>query len=532
MRSWPDATRVVIAGAAILVAVVGIAAESERYAWSETHGWVPDLLVGWALAGLGVAAAVLGRPRGAAALLVLAGLTWFTGNFFGVEEEWLASLATHFSWVFLAPLIHLSLAYPTGRPRGGAAMVAVASAWLIVVAPGVEWSDARTRIAALGAFAAVGCILWLRSEGRARGERAWGLAALVTLLVAALVASQLDTVGSWDLAALSLGAGTALAGAWLFAGLPSGATFAERLLELDESAGSVESALATILGDPTLRVGYASGGAHFVDDTGEPVLSWPGSATTEIAASSGAIAIVVHDRAVLTRADERDWVTAPIALAAERARLQEQVRLRADEVARSARRLVRAEDDARAGVRARLASGPAAALDESARMLGNAQRLPSGGDELDAALARTADQLARTQVELASFVDGLGPASALDAGLASALAGIVDGLPLEVELHVDDLECPPEVATTVWFVCAEAVANILKHADAARLRLEVVATPHGVRVTVEDDGRGGADALGSGISGLRDRVAALGGHLQVSSAVGQGTTLVAELGLR
>jgi signal transduction histidine kinase len=244
------------------------------------------------------------------------------------------------------------------------------------------------------------------------------------------------------------------------------------------------------------------------------------------------MAIVVHDRAVLARADERDWVTAPIALAAERARLREQVRRRADEAALSARRLVRAEDDARAGLRARLASGPAAALDESARMLEDARALPSGGDELDAALARTAEQLERTRAELASFVDGLGPASALDEGLASALAGIVEGLPLEVELHVDDAAYPPEVATTIWFVCAEAVANVLKHADAARLRLEVVATWPGVRVTVEDDGRGGADALGFGLAGLRDRVAALGGHVRVSSPVGGGTTLVAEMRLR
>jgi signal transduction histidine kinase len=276
---------------------------------------------------------------------------------------------------------------------------------------------------------------------------------------------------------------------------------AERLLELDETAGSVQGALATILDDPTLRVGYASAAGPFVDDEGGPVLASPGSVTTEIEAASGTVAIVVHDRSVLTRDDERQWVSVPVALAAERARLQEQVRLRADEVAQSARRLVRADDDARARVHARFASGPAAALDVGTRILGEARRLPSSD-------------------------------AALDAGLASAVASMVDGLPLRVDIRVDDVEYPPDVAATVWFVCAEGVANVLKHAGASRLLLEVVATPGGVRVTVRDDGRGGADVNGSGISGLRDRVAALGGRLRVSSSDGGGTTLVAELGVR
>jgi signal transduction histidine kinase len=532
MSSWPDATRVLVLATAVAGVVVGVAAESERYAWSETHGWVPDLLVGWTLAGLGLAAAIVGRPRGAALLLLLAGLMWFTGNFFAAEQEWIASLATRFSWVFLAPLIHLSLAYPTGRPRGGVATVGVTAAWLAVVVPGLDWNDERTRIAALSAFVTLGCVLWLRSVARARRDGAWGLVALAVLLASMIVASRLEPVGSWDLSALALGAGVVLAGGWLFAGLSSGAMLAERLLELDETAGSVQGALATILDDPTLRVGYASAAGPFVDDEGGPVLASPGSVTTEIEAASGTVAIVVHDRSVLTRDDERQWVSVPVALAAERARLQEQVRLRADEVAQSARRLVRADDDARARVHARFASGPAAALDVGTRILGEARRLPSSDAELDAAIVRTVDQLTRAQGELATFAEGLGPAAALDAGLASAVASMVDGLPLRVDIRVDDVEYPPDVAATVWFVCAEGVANVLKHAGASRLLLEVVATPGGVRVTVRDDGRGGADVNGSGISGLRDRVAALGGRLRVSSSDGGGTTLVAELGVR
>ena len=401
-------------------------------------------------------------------------------------------------------------------------------AWLAVVAPGIEWNDERTRTVALAVFAAVGLAVFLRASGRARRDAAWGLVALAILLASVLTSPFLEPHGSWDLSTLALGLGVVLAGGWLFAGLPTRTTLGERVLELDESAGSIQAALAVILDDQSLRVGYAGDTGVFLGEEGEPIPTSPGSVTTEVEAASETVAIVVHDPSVLTREDERRSVSVAVALAAERARLREQVRRRADEIAESTRRLIRADDDARARVAARLAAGPSTALEASAQLIQTARESPSNDESLEVALARTAEQVGHAQSELVAFAAGLGPAAALDAGLAAALGDIVDGLPLTVDLRVSDVECPNEIATAIWFVCAEGVANILKHADASWVLLEVVATPNGVRVTVSDDGRGGADVLGSGISGLRDRVTAHGGQLRVASADGEGATLVAE----
>lgn len=528
MHSWPDASRLFLVVAALAVGALGIAAEVERYAWSETQAWVPDLLVGWTLAGLGLAAAILGRPRGSALLLVLAGLTWFTGNFFAVEPDWLGALAARVSWVFLAPLIHLSLAYPTGRPRTFLATVGVVGAWLAAAVSALDLSDEALRTATLAILTVIGCAVLVTAAGHARRDAVWGMVALTVLLVTVITAPRLEPAGIWDPTAIALDIGVVLAGVWLFAGLPSGAMLANRVLELDESAGTVEDALAALLDDPTLRVGYAvyrSG--RFLGDDGEEVVGLPGQRVTEIAGVAGAVAIVVHDPSVLAHEDERRWVSVAVALAAQRAQLREQVRERADEIARSSRRLIRAEDDARTRISARMASGPASALAESARLV-EASRFSLNDEGLDSVLARTAEQLGHARAELAAFAAGLG-IPALDAGLAPSLAGMVAGLPLSVHLRVDEGEYPADLATTIWFVCAEGVANVLKHADASHLLIEVKREPSGVYVLVEDDGRGGADSAGSGIAGLRDRVAVLGGRLRVASEARGGTALVAEL---
>ena len=99
-----------------------------------------------------------------------------------------------------------------------------------------------------------------------------------------------------------------------------------------------------------------------------------------------------------------------------------------------------------------------------------------------------------------------------------------------------DLDVPPGVTggpgpdATVYFVCAEALANVARHARASHVRIVVVATETAISVVVGDDGVGGADpGRGSGLLGLEDRVAAMGGTLKVASAPGTGTRLAATI---
>ncbi len=342
--------------------------------------------------------------------------------------------------------------------------------------------------------------------------------------------TRLETLGAWNVEAIALEAGAVIAGVWLFAGLRSPAALTERAIELDESTSSLRDALAELLGDPALRIGYALvQGQAFVDDEGRTVpASVPGLVATQVDDATGVVAVVIHDPAVLTREEDRGAVSVAIRLAAERARLRDDVRRRADEIAASTLRLVRAGDDARVRLAARLESGPGARLAEAGRLVSAARATAARKGELDTALERSSQQVALAEAELEAFAAGL-DVPALAAGLPRAVAELVDGLPLAIETHVDDLECAPEIAATIWFICSEGVANVLKHAGASRLVVEVTQSADEIRVSVEDDGHGGADPTGSGLAGLRDRVSVVGGRLHVASTDSEGTQLVAEL---
>jgi signal transduction histidine kinase len=137
-----------------------------------------------------------------------------------------------------------------------------------------------------------------------------------------------------------------------------------------------------------------------------------------------------------------------------------------------------------------------------------------------------------TLTDLCQIARGLHPRE-LDGGLPHALASLAERCPVRVELRAGAVpSAPEEIAAAAYFVCAEALANVAKHAGASSVHLEVVECAGALRVDVTDDGTGGADpSRGSGLRGLIDRVEALGGTLTVSSPEGGGTRLAAELPL-
>jgi signal transduction histidine kinase len=115
----------------------------------------------------------------------------------------------------------------------------------------------------------------------------------------------------------------------------------------------------------------------------------------------------------------------------------------------------------------------------------------------------------------------------LDEGLSTALRALTRSSPVPVDLHVTTAPLSDAVATTAYYVAAEALANALKHANPHALTVDV-AQDGTLTVRVCDDGQGGA-VLGSGLAGLRDRVAALGGSLSLESRHGAGTRVEARL---
>ena len=131
--------------------------------------------------------------------------------------------------------------------------------------------------------------------------------------------------------------------------------------------------------------------------------------------------------------------------------------------------------------------------------------------------------------ELRDLASGLQPAALAGGGLRAAVEDLSSRLPLRMRLDVVDRRFPPEIEGAAWFVVAEAVANAVKHAQVDEVTIVVTAVPGELYVSVVDAGVGGANSRGSGLQGLADRVAALGGSLSVQANRPCGTRVEASL---
>src|SRR5262249_6400631 len=141
------------------------------------------------------------------------------------------------------------------------------------------------------------------------------------------------------------------------------------------------------------------------------------------------------------------------------------------------------------------------------------------------------DEAQRAIAELRDLVRGLHPAVLEDRGLDAALSALAARSPVPVALTVDVPERPPaSIEANAYFIVAEALTNVARHADACHASVAVGTVDGRLRIEVADDGRGGADAGGgSGLAGLADRAAAVDGTFTMVSPPGGGTTLLVEL---
>src|SRR4051794_2341946 len=154
----------------------------------------------------------------------------------------------------------------------------------------------------------------------------------------------------------------------------------------------------------------------------------------------------------------------------------------------------------------------------------------------DPEAARTLAAGARAELDLAmrelrELARGLHPAVLTDRGLAAALESLADSAPLPVDvIGAPEERIAEAVEAAAYFVIAESVTNAVKHAEATRIAVRIEQAPGALQITIEDDGRGGADlAAGTGLRGLADRVEALGGRLAVADRPGGGTVVSVEL---
>lgn len=148
--------------------------------------------------------------------------------------------------------------------------------------------------------------------------------------------------------------------------------------------------------------------------------------------------------------------------------------------------------------------------------------------EAAAAMQIAAAEIATAVDEVAALLEGLPPRDLGQGQVMTALARVVASSPVPVRLlSGPGAAFTATVETTLYYVCCEAIANAVKHSGASHIECRVAVADSQAVATVSDDGRGGADLLGSGLQGLRDRVESMHGRLRVTSPLGIGTTVTA-----
>lgn len=290
----------------------------------------------------------------------------------------------------------------------------------------------------------------------------------------------------------------------------------------------LQAVLAAAVRDPDLRVGYVRpDDAAVVDASGEAL---DASRATPVRVAGEPIGWLMAPRLpdALTR-ELAERAAMLVGLSRLRMHLRQSVR----EIEASRARIVAAEDTARRRIERNLHDGAQQRLVALGMALRLAQRRGESEDlDIDRLIDGAVAELGTAVAELRQLAHGIRP-SALDDGLFGALEALARSTPMPIHLGLDEsaVACVPEAATaTMYYVASESLTNVLKHASARRIRLTLECQEDVVTLAVRDDGVGGADLDGgAGLTGLQDRIAAVGGRLRVVSRPGDGTLVEATL---
>lgn len=493
-------------------------------------------------------------------LCVGAGVTWFLDQFLALTTvPTLVMLSAALAGLWLTFLMHATITFPDGRTAPGferAVIVygyASGPVWNLLVLVALAPPGAGTREQLLGAAnadpvvhvvdAAIGLALvvgvlsvLVRRIGRATPAARWAfagvwLAGLVLVLGGAAIVlgdltGSLDPAVGYDavISVLAAVVPVALCATVLRSRLDRVAALVVVLRDA-RSGKQVRDAVADALQDPTLDVRYPRVDAEgWVDDAGRPTPQ-PGPDAALIESDGRTVAAVVHDPALRYRPDLLAAVTAAARLSLENVALRADLLAQLVEVRTSRARIVDAADAERRRVERNLHDGAQQHLLLASAVLGRL-RSRNADPDLAGLIGDAAEATRAAHAELRELARGLHPPLLTSEGLDAALEALAARLPLPVALAgTTRRRLPPPVETTAYYVVAEALTNSVKHAGASRAAVHVQHEDARLEIEVADDGAGGAAPEGPGLQGLADRLAALGGRLEVQSPPGGGTTL-------
>ena len=305
----------------------------------------------------------------------------------------------------------------------------------------------------------------------------------------------------------------------------------------DPPRAGIRGRVAEALADPSLELAYwlpERGG--YVDESGRPIrvpAAGSGRAVTVLKQDGERIGALIHDTAVFDDPQLLHAVAAAARIALANVRLQADVRRHLDDLEASRRRLLETSDAQGRRLELRLRQGVGRQLSDLREVLQRARAGPRPRGRLQPEPCCDAQhELEEAQHDLERLAAGVRPPVLAEQGLGAALSALAERSGIPVRLSATPGRLPERVETGVYFVCAEAIANVQKYAHASAVALEVRVEVGSVVVVVADDGVGGADpSAGSGLEGLRDRIEAMGGRLSIDSPHGHGTRIVAAIPL-
>ncbi|HZN74520.1 MAG TPA: sensor histidine kinase, partial [Micromonosporaceae bacterium] len=306
--------------------------------------------------------------------------------------------------------------------------------------------------------------------------------------------------------------------------------FLTRMNQRTEGGGALRDALAEALEDPSLTLHYRrADSGEYVDAHGmpAPLPTGPSRAVTWVTGSAGQpLAALVHDPFLTQQPQHRrrlDAVVTAASLALENARLNAENRAHL-------RGILDIELATRHRIRSMLHDGPQHRLSGIQLLVGQLRR--SHGDEgAEPVLQQIAQELQAAVQDLRDVTEGIYPAILRTKGLEDALDSLAQRSPIPLVLDIASGRWPEYLEETVFMVISEAVGNAHKHAHATSITVTVHDDRGRLVAEIRDDGDGGAasNAHGSGLRGMRDRVAAHEGTLHIDSPPGGGTTVRAVL---